>query len=262
MPKVYDCCMFYNELDMLEARMHILGDVVDHFVVCEAGETHSGKPKPYYFEQHIDRFLPWADRIIYVQVPDLTGPGRNSWQRETYHRSQIAAGLVDAQADDWVIVGDCDEIANPAVVAGLRDFPVECSAAQLELDFYYYNVNRRVREGWSIGAYRWGAEQDPNRIRTCASGQSLRMLNAGWHFSWFGGVAQIIAKHTAFMHFDDPIIRDLPHDPAYVDVKIKTGSDLFDRPGFVIERVPLSPTLPTYILDNIEKYQAMGWVAE
>ena len=34
--KIFDTFTFYNELDLLELRMEILGDVVDYFVINEA----------------------------------------------------------------------------------------------------------------------------------------------------------------------------------------------------------------------------------
>lgn len=45
---IYDCFSFFNELDLLEIRLNVLKDVVDRFVLVEAGETHAGKPKPFY----------------------------------------------------------------------------------------------------------------------------------------------------------------------------------------------------------------------
>jgi beta-1,4-mannosyl-glycoprotein beta-1,4-N-acetylglucosaminyltransferase len=262
--KIYDTTIFFNEVEMLELRLNILDPVVDYFVIVEAAETHSGQPKPYNFLANQERFDRWLHKIIYVQIDDLTGDGRNSWQREAYHRARIADGLTEARPQDWIIVSDVDEIAHPAMVATLKDVPRECQAVKLELDFYYYDFNHRVREGWAIGAYRWGREQDPNKIRTCASGKPVdfALRDSGWHFSWFNGTQAILDKHAAFMHANDPVIRDMPRDPALVAAKVQAGQDLFDRPGFAIDRVPLSPTLPKYVLDNIEHYRALGWVAE
>ena len=52
----YDCFSFFNELDLLEIRLNVLKDAVDKFVLVEAGETHSGKPKPLYFKENEARF--------------------------------------------------------------------------------------------------------------------------------------------------------------------------------------------------------------
>lgn len=259
MPKIYDCTMLFQELDMLETRMHILGDVVDHFVVCEAAETHSGQPKPYYFKQNLERFVPWADKIIYVPVDDLTGSGRNSWERERYHRSCISRGFYDTGLMDWIIVGDVDEIPDPECVSYLPGLPSEADHIKFELDMYYYDLNHRVDQGWAIGASRRLRENDPNRIRTCANEAWDIYQPAGWHFSYFGGPQQIIEKHAAFMHHDDPGVRELPHDPAYIAGKVATNQDLYGR-DIHIDRVPLGESLPRYIMDNLDKYRAMGWV--
>ena len=42
---IYDCFTFFNELDLLEIRLNVLKDVVDNFVLVEAGETHTGRFK-------------------------------------------------------------------------------------------------------------------------------------------------------------------------------------------------------------------------
>ena len=37
---IYDTFMFFDELDMLEIRMHILDLAVDYFVINEIGRAH------------------------------------------------------------------------------------------------------------------------------------------------------------------------------------------------------------------------------
>ncbi len=43
---IYDCFQFFNELDILKIRLHVLGPVVDRFVISEATETFSVLKKP------------------------------------------------------------------------------------------------------------------------------------------------------------------------------------------------------------------------
>jgi beta-1,4-mannosyl-glycoprotein beta-1,4-N-acetylglucosaminyltransferase len=250
--------MLFNEIDMLETRLHILEDVVDHFVIVEAAETHSGKPKPYYLQENLARFERWRDKMLYIQVDDLTGAGRGAWERERYQRSRIADGLFDAAPDDWIIVCDCDEIPDPTRVGMLRHLPISIDAAKFELQFYYYDVNHRVDQGWAVGATRWSLEKDPNRIRVCAN-QPQIVWHGGWHFSWFGGAQAIVEKVDAFMHAGD-VARHMPRDTTYVEDKVNAGLDLFNRVSVNIVRVPLSNTLPRYILDNRAKYEALGWL--
>lgn len=256
MPKVYDSVMFFNELDMLELRFNILDPVVDYFVVCEAEETHSGQRKPLNFIANYDRFYQWRNKIIYLNAGTLSNGQRNSWQRENYHRACIAAGLNNAQSQDIVIVADCDEIPNPDVIGNLADSSIQ--AAQLELDFHYYNFNHRVREGWAIGAYRAWIQPAPNKIRTCSGHNPHKILNAGWHLSYFLTPEKVIEKVDAFMHHAD-VAADMPRDTQWIADRMANGLDLFGR-TVQIEHVPTSNRLPRYVLDNADKYRAMGWL--
>ena len=45
---IYDCFIFFNELDLLKIRFKLLDDLVDKFVLTESTLTFSGKPKPLY----------------------------------------------------------------------------------------------------------------------------------------------------------------------------------------------------------------------
>ena len=49
---IYDCFPFFNELELLEMRLHELSGVVDKFVLVEATRTFTNKPKPLYFQEN------------------------------------------------------------------------------------------------------------------------------------------------------------------------------------------------------------------
>ena len=62
---VYDCIPFFNELDILKLRLHILDPIVDQFVIEEATVTFSGEKKELCFEKNkvmFQEFLPKIDR--------------------------------------------------------------------------------------------------------------------------------------------------------------------------------------------------------
>ena len=61
---VYDCFQFFNELDILKLRLHVMDPVVDRFVISEATETFSGKAKPLYYEENKEMFAEFADKIM------------------------------------------------------------------------------------------------------------------------------------------------------------------------------------------------------
>lgn len=73
--KVYDCFMFFNELDTLEMRLSVHDPFVDYFVICEARVTHSGIPREPLFEKHMhsgrySRFLPKIKYLLLDSIPD------------------------------------------------------------------------------------------------------------------------------------------------------------------------------------------------
>ena len=62
---VYDSFQFFNELDILLLRMHILNDVVDKFVISESTVTFSGDAKPLYYEENKEMFQEFEHKIIH-----------------------------------------------------------------------------------------------------------------------------------------------------------------------------------------------------
>ena len=62
--KIYDCFIFFNELDLLEIRLKTLEKVVDYFLLVEATKTHRGQDKPLYFNENKERFKKWEKKII------------------------------------------------------------------------------------------------------------------------------------------------------------------------------------------------------
>ncbi len=49
--KIYDCFIFFNELDLLEMRFRILDTMVDYFVLVEATRTKSWEKKELFFSK-------------------------------------------------------------------------------------------------------------------------------------------------------------------------------------------------------------------
>lgn len=116
MPKVYDCFTFFNELDLLEIRLNELDPVVDRFVLVEATVTQRGQPKSLFFRENRERFTKFLPKIEHVVVEDMpAGPQTksNNWKRENFQRRAIMRGLASAQADDFVLISDLDEIPMP-----------------------------------------------------------------------------------------------------------------------------------------------------
>ena len=162
--KIYDCFIFFNELDLLEIRLKTLDKVVDYFVLVEADKTHRGKKKPLYYEKNKKRFKRWEKKIIHIIVKDMPkigiSYGKNwkvnsilkggPWKLEAYQKKQIARGLKHCDNEDIIMMSDLDEIPRP------EKFPEMIKAlegkekiALFDENFYNFFFNGFTSSGWT-----------------------------------------------------------------------------------------------------------------
>ncbi len=278
MHMIYDCFIFFNELDLLELRLNILKDVVDKFVIVEAPITHRGEPKPLYYAENANRFAAFANRIIHVVQSDFLEPPSNATTRErafiveTIQRNAIAKGLAESSPDDTILISDCDEIPDPLFIkkaVGMSGI----TRLAMRMSNYYLNFRNFSQPLWFLGTQVLSVRtfRDPNTYRHLkfnefvpeAANEGLtasrirfappaRILKpAGWHFSYLGGVSEIRRKIKSISHseFDTP---ETTSD-AYIQERIRNGDDIFCR-GDRFFPVPLDSTFPQYLLDNVDRY--------
>jgi len=214
---VYDCFLFFNELDLLEIRLNELNDVVDKFVLVESSLTHSSKKKPYYFEESKDKFSNFLYKIIHIKVDDTPDipprPGRmgtfhNRHDIEWFQRDCAGRGLVSCSDDDVILLSDVDEIPRPESVIKASEIlsKDENAIVSFKQGLYYYYLNGLCMKG-SIAEPWWGTtaclhKRYPgaqNMRNTKASNKNI-IDNAGWHFSYIGGADSIALKIESFSH--------------------------------------------------------------
>lgn len=274
---IYDCFPFFNELDVLEIRLNVLKDVVDKFVLVEAGETHTGKPKPFYFEENKARFAAFADRIIHIKIEKFPA-GHDAWWNENYQRNELMRGLVDAKDDDDILISDLDEIPNPDRVREFRGTPGIKVFRQLYYSYYlnYQNVrdfNLYTTKMLSIGLARTafdGVEvfkneflpDDLNQGTTLTKirrrqlpksrGGETRVVDGGWHFTCLGGADAMLRKMRAVAPHHDFNPEDVALTSAYIAELIAKGQG----PALKMNcfAVPLDDRFPKYIREHREKY--------
>lgn len=276
---IYDCFPFFNELDVLEIRLNVLKDVVDKFVLVEAGETHTGKPKPFYFEENKARFAAFADRIIHVKIEKFPAICTTSWARENWQRNRIDEGLKGrAKDDDLILISDLDEIPDPALVA--KDVP-ERGVTVYDQRYYAFYLNyddvrqqywygtRRVKyrdflhafDGVSVieneilpSAVNEGTTASKIRCRRLprSRGGEKIVHHGGWHFTCLGGAVAVVRKMKSVVpHHDFD-----PEDPKLTEAAVARLIAEGRGPALKMNcfGVPLDDRFPQYILDHREKY--------
>jgi len=271
---IVDCFPFYNELELLELRLETLWNVVDKFVIVEANKTHQDNPKPYYFSENLERWSKYMSKIVVHKVdyfPEYLGveDGMNGCGYAIFQRNCIADALANLEIadDDIILLSDVDEIPNANIIQQLSrlDWNGQMDLVILNTQFFYYYFNLRcttfMNNPWenrthglefSIRAmkYRNFKLQSPNEVRCRNNGFTI--YNAGWHWSYFGGIDRIIDKIQNFGHPQ----YNHPHWTDYDRILecLKFGKDLYDR-DLQFAPVEIDETFPPYIRENLAKYE-------
>lgn len=268
--KVFDCFPFFNELDVLEIRLHEMAPLVSAFIILESGETYGGAAKPYVLREAMQqgRFAEFADKIVRIQIPELQPKcvDRTTGRlREAYQRNMIMPAIAAvAQPDDVIVFSDCDEIPRRSVVESGISW-LGGGIVRLKQNSFYYTVNRLADYGNDFASRaRMGTWR---QVEECGTMYSFRMAkvfgiqeldNAGWHFGYFNngtGIDHIKEKVASLSPFlaeyrlfgDKQLVRDI------ID-----GKDLHHRrcemPETFAYRASDDPTLPQHFLDNRERF--------
>lgn len=203
--KRIDTFSFNNEFDILECRLTEMDSAVDYWVIVEADVTHGGNtPKPFHLQDHMDRFAPWADRIVNVHATGLpTIP--DAWSRELAQREWVWEGLrrLDAGPEDIVLHGDVDEI--PTVLAASLVRPR--GIVRFEQKLYCFAVDWQHPVPWYGTVAAYAADIDTFAMLRNARMYAPNILPAaGWHLSWMGGREAAEQKLDSFCH---PEIADM-----------------------------------------------------
>lgn len=264
--KVFDAFPFFNELDVLEIRLHELDPVVDRFIILESKETYGGQPKPLHLRENWDRFSKFHKKIEILTLPRLEPActDRVSGRlREAYQRNQIWPALDTlASSEDVVIFSDCDEIPRGLAVDAYL-LSGDRSIRRLKQNSYYYSVNNLVDYGHDFASRaRLGSWAEVQK--NCATMYDFRMYQkntctaiecGGWHFGYFGGPKQIYTKVAA----SSPFLSEYKLFGAQqLTADVLTGTDLHHRrcelPERFEKRASDDPTLPQYYLENRRRF--------
>lgn len=272
---IYDCFIFFNELDLLELRLNVLNSVVDKFVIVEATKTFQFKDKPLYYQENKERFKEFESKIIHVVVdkyPDFWTNFRKpiTWDYENYQRNQIKKGLKACKRKDVVIVSDLDEIPKPEKIIEYKDFKGVKNFEQYFCQFYFnYRLNKSNQKYPIVnreGVFYWcgsvmmhykdfvSAQDARSYIIDPVKGRSsISISKGGWHFTYLGNIEHVITKLKSFSHSE--FNNDYHADKQRIINSVKNKTDIFDR-GEVYEIVDIDTNdFPEFLKQNKNKYK-------
>jgi beta-1,4-mannosyl-glycoprotein beta-1,4-N-acetylglucosaminyltransferase len=134
--QVIDAFLLLNEVETMIIRLNELNNVVDKFVIVEAEETFSGKPRKLHFPTVKDspRMRPFVDKIEYqvcifpehlkIEKSNL----KTIWAREDYIRNNClkkALQSVQLKDEDLFLMSDVDEIPSAAAIGYFKNCKVQ-----------------------------------------------------------------------------------------------------------------------------------------
>ena len=264
--KIYDCFLFYNELDLLELRFAELYDHVDHFVVVEANRTFQNNPKPFYFMANLKRFEPYLDKVIHYTVADMP-ESTDAWGRERYQRDAIVRAVVDANDNDIIIVSDLDEIVRPSTVDEMRK-DTDTAIWGLRMPLFYFKFNYMLTTTdstyttWAMACRKQllTSAEDLRRNRFSLNSfglhhnaNGIRMMeHAGWQFSYLGDTEFAKSKIQSFAHVETN--RPEVIDSLDIERSVANGDGLGPSPVERFAPVKIDSYMPQTIQNHPDKY--------
>jgi len=223
---VIDTFPYFNERELLELRIKLLYDHVDKFIICEGDRTHKGDPKPLTCRQTLEELQIPLDKIqiVEVKMPSFEEEP-NPWVRE---RMQRNAAQEFIQEGDIIIVTDCDEIINPAVinyhVASVYDLQQEILRLPMvnlsgRADLRVYKTSGEPTHWWAgyvCGSFHLSKWTLSDLRESATLGKPVvefthshlileEYEDKGWHFTWMGTPQRRRIKKEAFAHWNDKI---------------------------------------------------------
>lgn len=228
--KVYDCFTFDGE-DCLDLRLRTHWERVDHFVIVEAEVTFAGTAKALQFDP--ERYAWAASKIRYISLQAAEfATCQTAWDRERFQRNALRRGYPDAAEHDVVIIADVDEIIRPDKVFAVA--PGHVHVFEMLMLYFYCDYLMVSDPFWRkavavTGAYALAheAEDIRNDANLRAVATVVDVPDAGWHFSYLGGMDMIERKLERFSHqnLNKPRYKDREKNLA----RVYAGKDIYRR---------------------------------
>ncbi|UKI54318.1 MAG: hypothetical protein L6V86_04935 [Treponema sp.] len=249
--------------------MNILNDVVDKFVIVEADKTQRGVPKAFNFEKIKAEFdNEYPDKIIYIKATNCPVlENSKDWAIEYFQRNSIMGGVYNCNAEDLIMISDIDEIPNPNILKNLHDCTVipinksknnkkihlkqmfsllgenkkflksntldyflEYMSVALEQDLFYYYFNNKANQKWyGTVLCKYKNLRIPQQLRNRREIMPY-VKNAGWHFSYMGGIEQVKLKLSSIIEGDNfKLPPQFSSENDYINFCLDNGKDVFGR---------------------------------
>ncbi len=176
-----------HEAEILLAKLHAGGDVVDEFVAIEGAYTFRGEWKGLWLKRSLRddaRFVPFRDRVMVIECVDNLLGGRSPCEAHYFEvefaSRELSRPYIESRYGDHDLVtcSDVDEMldfSEPRRARELDRFLVQCASAHKiayvqMLKFWYDFDNRSDERKWfplgplSVVRDCWRQRQAPDHL--------------------------------------------------------------------------------------------------
>jgi hypothetical protein len=202
--KIYSLSMIYDEISILEFRMKELWDVVDTFIIVEGDLNHSGRPKPFFITNALDKELkPYRSklRVFAFHYPsNISKKQDNNWEYEHYHRKQCVLFLetLSPHELDIVLLSDLDEVPDAFVLKEIQSCMAIDHMVNMPIHWFNYGWDHYLGEWdhpislltwknfhkWFLLS-KWDGDKVSRSSRPTISIPYSKTTTFGWHVSYF-----------------------------------------------------------------------------
>jgi beta-1,4-mannosyl-glycoprotein beta-1,4-N-acetylglucosaminyltransferase len=283
-PLVYNAFIFFNELPQLEIRLNELDSVVDYFILSESTFTHSGKPKPLFYEEHKyeERFKKFEHKIIHqiitdtpqdylnlkndtndelynivvnkVNKADWFQKDRPDYCRITWESECLLRAMKNCKSDDILILDEADEIPRWEAIRYIIQTFDPSQIYNFEVKYYYYYLNcLNVAECYGSTVLTFEKFKELSLCEMRVRRRGLIVKDAGFHFSYMLGPEAV--KYKIESHAEQTLNTDAVKNSIEDNIKncLTVGKDIYFRPA-TFKKVEIDETYPKYIYENQDKF--------
>jgi hypothetical protein len=207
-----------DELPMLDKQLTELYDQIDHFVICEADTTFSGKSKPYFVETNKNKYVKWEDKmtILSLKIPENCVKPE---QRRKHQVEMLMKHIYKYSTRTIFVFCEIHQILSKDSVYLLKNNVINEKESRLPfkipLDTYYFTSSNSQSEKDVIYAFRalhvnMFKYQDFHEfiMKAPLTTSNISILNSfnGWSFKWFGSNENIqrrLENSSNFLQYKD-----------------------------------------------------------
>lgn len=288
--KIFDAFVYFQEIDILKLRLDYLYDYVDHFIIVESKQTHTGTIKEFNLERELnDSLKDYKKKIIYFKneivlssfndigshkddiiiskILDLIKPlkfyNKNILRHvnDTFQREMIRYPLYQVcQDNDRILISDVDEIPNIEFVKDLKKIDLNKILISKHHEFKYY-INNYSHSNWIGGtvgsSFKTLKNYSFNSLRHLAKKNAIRNSSIsdkfGYHLTFFGGEELIKSKIKAYAHQEFNTRFVLKN----IKSLIQSNEDIFLRKTETTQQINIDDNefLDKFFISEIKKHE-------